>query len=127
MSDSWIIAIVKDAAAQTSIGLAARASGVWDYTDKDLGTLGEIAAGVGGFVMDPPTYLGGGLGGLATKAIAKGVGKKVQMVCADRLVAALYVLYHYEPDMTNHPIVHDGQKMVDVLPVISDLEAERAD
>ncbi len=43
--------------------------------------------------------------------------KEVRTVCEDRLIAALYVLYHYEPDMTNHPIVHDGQKLVDVLPV----------
>jgi len=49
----------------------------------------------------------------------EGVGEKVMLTaCEDRLVAALYVLYHYEPAATNHPIAHDGQKLVDVLPVI---------
>ncbi len=54
-------------------------------------------------------------------------GKKVQTVYDDRLVAALYVLYHHRPDMTILAIVHDGHcDRVDVLPVISDLEAEGA-
>ena len=74
----WITSVVKRAMSETSVGLAAQATGIIDPPDpRDLGTFGDIAAGVGSFVLDPATYFGAGLGGLATKAVTRGVGKKL--------------------------------------------------
>lgn len=77
---SFVGDVIKKAAANTSVGLLARATGVSDYEEKDLGTAGNIAAGIGSFVADPVTYLTGGVGGALAKGAATkyGAGKIAQ-------------------------------------------------
>lgn len=72
----WLpVAIGKKALAETSVGLAARAAGMVDYEEPDLGLLGNTVAGIGGFLLDPLTYVTGGAGA----AIGKQAGKRLAM------------------------------------------------
>jgi hypothetical protein len=68
--------LVKNALAETSVGLAARATGVVDYEPQDIGTAGNLVAGLGSFVLDPATYAGMGLGGWVVKGLMKTMGKE---------------------------------------------------
>lgn len=81
-TDNIITDIVKKAAAQTSVGLAARATGLSDYEEKVLGIGGDVAAGVLGFVGDPATWAGGGL----AKAAVIGLEKIIGATAAKKLV-----------------------------------------
>jgi hypothetical protein len=58
VSDGFIESVVKNAFAETTIGIGARLSG-WEYQPRDLGLIGNVASGIGGFLLDPATYLGG--------------------------------------------------------------------
>lgn len=69
--------VARQAFAESTAGLALRGTGAWDYEDPELGWAGETAAMLGSFVIDPVTYIGGGIGGkIAGKLIAKG-GEKL--------------------------------------------------
>lgn len=71
--DSLIAGIAKKAAAETTPGLALRAMGAWDYEEQDLGLIPNTIAGIGGFLLDPLTYVSGGVGG----ALGKQAGKRL--------------------------------------------------
>jgi hypothetical protein len=71
-TDGFISSIIKNAFAETTYGIAARATGLVDYEPKDLGTVGNIASSIGGFIADAPVLaLTGGLGGIIGKQAAK--------------------------------------------------------
>src|SRR4030067_48294 len=52
----------QNVAAKTSLGIAARTTGVWGYEPKEHGIVPTIAEEILAFGLDPATYVGGGLG-----------------------------------------------------------------
>lgn len=76
-TDGFVSQVLEKAFKETTVGIGLQAAGVLDEGPGDLGVVGNISAGILGFVGDPATYYAGGLGVIAARQAAKAMAKAI--------------------------------------------------
>lgn len=79
--------VIRNALKGTSYGLAAQVAGAVE-APEETGVAGTIASEVGSYVLDPLTYLTGGVGTFAAKQVGKGIVRKGIQKAVQSSVAA---------------------------------------